>query len=465
LGQVGAIMRTAVFVFAALAAFAFVSPAWAVVVDTDTKVTNTGSEVPSATVTITQKDASGKVTDKDEVKVTERRKTARTSVRVDTRKTSTVEITVKLDGREEKKIVSREEFLGGTIDLGHGLTLQNTPRTAERPPSRGRPSGPQPSAVPRPMPTVADFWIERGFFVAGFVVFNSADLGITEKLADTGETTFRSNEHGSATGGGISVLLTPGFMAGGIPLVPFFSASFLNQKVAHVFGPGRSIGENIKVVLEGGVQFPIWLLRPYLPANLELYGIAGVVLVDKEFQIFGSNDEQWLWGGKLGVGILYRPPELRGVGVFVQYQHIWVERGDVRMPPSSPAFNYSFGNEMDIVTAGLLVNFGGKGPTYSGAGPTWASDIRLKHDIELVARLDNGLGLYRYRYLWSDTEYVGVMAQEVAEVVPDAVVRGSDGYLRVDYGRLGLKLMTWEEWVVSDGERFRRVHLTDEVIE
>ena len=46
------------------------------------------------------------------------------------------------------------------------------------------------------------------------------------------------------------------------------------------------------------------------------------------------------------------------------------------------------------------------------------SDIRLKRDVALVGRLDNGLGLYRYRYLWSDTVYVGVMAQEVALVRP-----------------------------------------------
>ena len=77
------------------------------------------------------------------------------------------------------------------------------------------------------------------------------------------------------------------------------------------------------------------------------------------------------------------------------------------------------------------------------------SDIRLKRDIVQVAHLDNGLTLYRYRYKWSDQVYVGVMAQEVLLVRPDAVVRGADGYLRVDYSRLHLHLMTWEEWVAS----------------
>ncbi len=79
--------------------------------------------------------------------------------------------------------------------------------------------------------------------------------------------------------------------------------------------------------------------------------------------------------------------------------------------------------------------------------PGFPSDIRLKRDVIRVGRLDSGLGLYRYRYLWSDEVYVGVMAQEVALIRPDAIIRdGLDDYLRVDYGRLGLKLMTLRQW-------------------
>jgi outer membrane immunogenic protein len=91
--------------------------------------------------------------------------------------------------------------------------------------------------------------------------------------------------------------------------------------------------------------------------------------------------------------------------------------------------------------------------TYTSA--IFISDARLKRDVTLVGHLDDGLGLYRYRYLWSDTFYVGVMAQEVALIHPDAVVRdGLDDYLRVDYGRLGLQLMTLPDWEArSKGER------------
>jgi hypothetical protein len=77
------------------------------------------------------------------------------------------------------------------------------------------------------------------------------------------------------------------------------------------------------------------------------------------------------------------------------------------------------------------------------------SDTRLKRDITQVGELDSGIGLYRYRYLWNDTIYVGVMAQKVAEVMPEAVQHGADGYMRVDYALLGLRVQTWDQWTAA----------------
>src|SRR6266700_5762558 len=77
------------------------------------------------------------------------------------------------------------------------------------------------------------------------------------------------------------------------------------------------------------------------------------------------------------------------------------------------------------------------------------SDMTLKHDHSLLGHLDNGLGFYRFSYNDSDKVYVGVMAQEVQTVMRAAVVRGSDGYLRVFYDKLGLKFQTYEQWVAS----------------
>lgn len=93
-------------------------------------------------------------------------------------------------------------------------------------------------------------------------------------------------------------------------------------------------------------------------------------------------------------------------------------------------------------------SFGGGG----GFGGRHPSDVRLKEDIVPLGRLDNGIGVYRFRYLGSDhTSYVGVMAQDVQTIVPNAVSRGRDGYLLVDYDRLGLRFLTWEEWVSRGG--------------
>lgn len=53
----------------------------------------------------------------------------------------------------------------------------------------------------------------------------------------------------------------------------------------------------------------------------------------------------------------------------------------------------------------------------------------------------SGLKLYEFSYL-SDPKkrYRGVMADEVMEYMPDAVVHGLDGFMLVDYGRLGLTM-------------------------
>ena len=80
---------------------------------------------------------------------------------------------------------------------------------------------------------------------------------------------------------------------------------------------------------------------------------------------------------------------------------------------------------------------GGRGGGGRGGGGR-RSDMRLKHDIVLLGRLDDGLGYYRFVYNGGHTAYVGVMAQEVQAVMPEAVTRGADGYMRVSYDLLGV---------------------------
>ena len=99
--------------------------------------------------------------------------------------------------------------------------------------------------------------------------------------------------------------------------------------------------------------------------------------------------------------------------------------------------------------AAALRGGGGGGGRGGGGGGGRRSDISLKHDITLLGQLDNGLGFYRFSYNGSDKAYVGVMAQEVQVVMPDAVSRGRDGTLRVHYEMLGLKFQTYDQWIGS----------------
>jgi hypothetical protein len=65
-------------------------------------------------------------------------------------------------------------------------------------------------------------------------------------------------------------------------------------------------------------------------------------------------------------------------------------------------------------------------------GSAFISDRRLKRDIRKVADDPRGFGWYAFRYLWSDTPQVGVMADEV----PHAAFTLPSGFMMVDYARL-----------------------------
>lgn len=75
----------------------------------------------------------------------------------------------------------------------------------------------------------------------------------------------------------------------------------------------------------------------------------------------------------------------------------------------------------------------------TGTTTTWdESDQRLKTDVVQLGYLPSGIPWYQFRYIYDAQRRVhqGVMAQEVAEVFPDAVLLGEDGFLRVNYSRI-----------------------------
>jgi len=85
--------------------------------------------------------------------------------------------------------------------------------------------------------------------------------------------------------------------------------------------------------------------------------------------------------------------------------------------------------------AGLL----GGGSSSSGITPNISgaqSDIRLKRDIKRIGKTARNIPVYLFKYIWDDIERMGVMAQDVLKIIPEAVYADKEGYLMVDYGRI-----------------------------
>ena len=109
---------------------------------------------------------------------------------------------------------------------------------------------------------------------------------------------------------------------------------------------------------------------------------------------------------------------------------------------TSAAGNYNLGgyNAQQAAQSGMTSGLLGLGGML-GAGYLM-SDIRAKEHIKQIGKLPNGLSVYEYEYKpeWKDEaghgKFVGVMAQEVELVQPEAVITRHDGYKMVNYGVL-----------------------------
>jgi Chaperone of endosialidase len=76
------------------------------------------------------------------------------------------------------------------------------------------------------------------------------------------------------------------------------------------------------------------------------------------------------------------------------------------------------------------------GMNAGGALLGFLSDARAKEDIEPVGELDDGQTIYRYRYAGDPRTQIGLIAQEVEQTNPDAVIDDFVGDLKgVDYAK------------------------------
>jgi hypothetical protein len=68
------------------------------------------------------------------------------------------------------------------------------------------------------------------------------------------------------------------------------------------------------------------------------------------------------------------------------------------------------------------------------AAPLMLSDRRLKSNIKRIGTHKLGIGIYEYDIM--GRHEIGVMAQEVEKVMPEAIGKHQTGYMMVDYGRI-----------------------------
>jgi len=90
---------------------------------------------------------------------------------------------------------------------------------------------------------------------------------------------------------------------------------------------------------------------------------------------------------------------------------------------------------------------GGSGGGGSGGG-SW-SDRRLKRDIRRIGTSPSGLGIYAFRYIWGGPVFVGVMAQDLLESRPDAVIETESGFLMVDYDKIDVRMTTLDDYLAA----------------
>lgn len=73
-----------------------------------------------------------------------------------------------------------------------------------------------------------------------------------------------------------------------------------------------------------------------------------------------------------------------------------------------------------------------------GSAAIMLSDRRLKTAIKRLGNTMKKLSLYEFEYIGDDSKHIGVMADDVAKVMPDAVVIMENGFKAVDYAKIGV---------------------------
>jgi hypothetical protein len=196
--------------------------------------------------------------------------------------------------------------------------------------------------------------------------------------------------------------------------------------------------DQVLIRASGGVG--IGTNAPEAPLHV-LDGSAGSVIGNSgAAAVFERNAETW-------IHILSPDDNMRGI-LFGSPANALM--GSIRFNPQGAGEEKGYEirgrNNNILVEIDSLGNLNARG-NLTAVGTCCASDARLKRNIKTLPHaLETVNGLRGVSYEWRPDEsgerifpsgqQIGVIAQEVREVVPQAVVEGHDGYLSVDYTRL-----------------------------
>lgn len=187
--------------------------------------------------------------------------------------------------------------------------------------------------------------------------------------------------------------------------------SFINGFDTRISGELNGFGGGY-----AGIRQPIWRATPEARAVLaevlaefEIRGGGGAVGSDIQgtTQFGGGNDIRFSEDETLGfvfgeASIIFRRETASGAGVFGKFGVGVMDIEDTSFNVKAPFGDARIDIEND---ASVFISF--------EAGLRFHSDRRLKRDIRHVATRSDGLRLYAFKYLWDDTTYVGVMAQDL----------------------------------------------------
>lgn len=97
--------------------------------------------------------------------------------------------------------------------------------------------------------------------------------------------------------------------------------------------------------------------------------------------------------------------------------------------------NNAFNSQMNGYNSQVAQNNANTNAMAQIAAAFLMSDRRLKRNVRRIGTHDLGIGIYSYDYVWGEPG-VGVMADELEEVLPEAVSVHPSGFKMVNYGML-----------------------------